>query len=133
MLSSLFFYLKYTRADLFQEIRLSQKLNQENGISKQDKKIFLVKNMFPSNAVIKCRYQFCRAVCRVLQKTYLKTREGEILIMFDPVTKDPKEPENVPRNRSTLKFQIFDWSRPTFGCIHYFPTGLFGFSFFFSL
>lgn len=47
MLSSLFFYLKYTRADLFQEIRLSQKLNQENDISKQDKKFFWLKICFP--------------------------------------------------------------------------------------
>lgn len=30
------------------------------------------------------------AVYRVLQKTHLKIREGEILIMFDPVTKNPE-------------------------------------------
>jgi len=36
----LFFYLKYTPAGLFQDIRLNQKLNQENDISKQYKNFF---------------------------------------------------------------------------------------------
>lgn len=29
------------------------------------------------------------ALYRVMQKTYLKAREGEILMMFDPATKKP--------------------------------------------
>lgn len=40
MLFFLYFYLKDTPAGLFQEIRLNQKLNQENDISKQDKNFF---------------------------------------------------------------------------------------------
>lgn len=44
----LYFYLKDTPAGLFQEIRLNQKRNQENDISKQDKFFFcFAKNTFP--------------------------------------------------------------------------------------
>lgn len=70
---------------------LSQKLNQENDISKQ---VFFLKNIAPlilSNVVINS----VLANCRVLQKIYFKTREGGIMITFDPVTKDPG-PGNGP-------------------------------------
>lgn len=59
-----------------------------------NKIIFLLKNISPLIPSVDINSVF--AVDRVLQKTYLKTREGEILIMFDLVTKDIG-PRNVPQ------------------------------------
>ena len=84
---------------LFEEITLSQTLNQEN-ISKQDN-FFAQKHVCPLMSS-KVDNTSGLAIYKVLQKTYLKARESAILCMFDPVTKDP-EPEKCSAEQLNVK------------------------------
>lgn len=83
MLLCFHFHLKDAPVILFEEITLSQTLNQEN-IFKQDN-LFAQKLVCPLISS-KVDNTSVLAIYKVLQKTYLKTRENAILVMFDPVT-----------------------------------------------
>lgn len=82
-----------------------------------NKIIFFLKNISPLIPSVDINSVF--AVDRVLQKTYLKTREGEILIMFDLGTKDIG-PRNVPQRSWSRRCEVFVWSSPTLRGTHSF-------------